>query len=147
MGVAAMFAGAGLSAGSSIQSGRFNERVANTNAGFAEMQAIDAEKRGIEDEANMRVRIRQQIGQARAAYASQNVQVGVGSAGETEASIAYMGEKDAITIRNNAAREAWGYRVQAWNYRQKGAMAKSESQTRALGTVLGAASDYYKLKR
>ena len=138
---------AGLSAGASHESGKFNQRVADTNAGFAELQAIDAEKRGIEDEANMRLRIRQQIGQARTAYASQGVQVGVGSAEEIEASIAYMGEKDAITIRNNAAREAWGYRVQAWNYRQKGALAKAEGNVKALGTVLGAATDYYKMKR
>jgi hypothetical protein len=42
-----------------------------------------------------------------------------------------MGELDALTIRNNAAREAWGYRVQATNYRQSASLTKMAAKNQA----------------
>lgn len=140
------FASTSFKAFGQNEAGKFNERVAWQNAHFMESQALDAEKRGKEDESDLRVRIRQQIGTARAAYAAQGVQVSEGSVAETEASIAYMGEKDAVRIRNNAAREAWGYRVQAWNAKTQAKLARAEGRSQALGTVLGSAGSYYNMK-
>ena len=142
----AMFASAGFSAASQANAGKFNSRVNEINAQFAEDQALDAERRGRDDEEQLRLRIRQAIGTARAGYAGQGVDVSVGSAADAQAGIAYQGEKDAITIRNNAAREAWGYRVQGWNYKTQAKLDKYKGYAGAVSTVLGAAGNYYSIK-
>jgi hypothetical protein len=37
----------------------------------------------------------------------------------------YLGERDALTIRDNAARQAWAYRQQATGYRNEAAMDRA----------------------
>lgn len=86
------------------------------NANIARLQAADAIERGREAEERFRQGVKMQIGGMRAGFASQNVDVGFGSAVDTQADAAYLGELDALQIRTNAAREAWGYNVQAEDY-------------------------------
>ena len=142
---AVMGAGTGFSASSKKSAGQYNQKVAEQNSQFAEQQAQDALQRGEVDEENHRMRIRQAIGTARASYAAQGVDVNSGSAVDAQGSIAYLGELDAITIRNNAAREAWGYRVNAYNYRAQGRMARYEGNAGATSTVLGGVGNFYKV--
>lgn len=131
-----MMVGTGVAAGSAHAAGKYNKRVADQNAAAAEFQAEDAIIRGAEEEKVMRERIRGAIGTARVSYAGQGVDVSSGSAVDLQASIADAGERDALTIRNNAAREAWGYRVQAVDFRNRGKLDQYKGNVQAFNTVL-----------
>ncbi|MNE88377.1 hypothetical protein D3C80_1856810 [compost metagenome] len=48
-----------------------------------------------------------------------------------------LGELDALTIQNNAAREAYGYRTQAQQDLDNAAMARSNAKSNAFGSILG----------
>jgi hypothetical protein len=151
-----------LSAGKAAkQAGESQQQVAEANAQqsefnahVADLQAADATTRGAEEESRFRTSVRGLIGSQRAGFAGQGVDVGSGSALDVQADAAYLGELDALTIRSNAAREAWGYQVQSENYRQDaavqrkggeiaaraGANANSAAKIGAAGSVLGAGS-------
>jgi hypothetical protein len=100
--------------------------LADYNAAVAELQAQDALERGAEDEARFRTNIRGAIGAQRANIAAGNIDVSFGSAVDVQADAAFLGELDALTLRTNAGREAWGYQVQAEDYRARARIARKE---------------------
>lgn len=100
--------------------------LADFNAQVAELQAEDAIARGIEEQQRFRTKVRQAIGSQRAGFAASNIDVGYGSAVDVQADAAYLGELDVLTIGNNAAREAWGFKMQGEDYRRRGALAREE---------------------
>jgi len=100
--------------------------LADYNAAVADLQAKDAIARGAEEEARFRTQVKGAIGAQRAGLAASNVDVGFGSAVDVQADAAFLGELDALTIRTNAAREAWGYEVQAEDLRKRGEIARKE---------------------
>jgi hypothetical protein len=103
-------------------------QLAEYNAAVAEVQARDAIVRG-EEEANLfRSRTRLLIGEQVAGYAAGNIDVGYGSAIDVQADAAFLGELDALTARTNASREAWGFRVEATDLRQRAAIAREEGR-------------------
>lgn len=83
------------------------------NASLADQAAADAIARGHEAELRQRTATSGLIGSQRASLAASGVQVDTGSAKDVQADSAYLGELDALMIRNNARREAYGYQVQA----------------------------------
>lgn len=99
-------------------------KIYEFNAAVAEMQAEDAVKRGHDEESRFRAGVRGLIGSQRAAFAASNVDVGFGSALDVQADAAYLGELDALTIRNNAAREAWGFKIEAEDSRRRAAITR-----------------------
>lgn len=99
-------------------------QIAEYNAAVADLQAKDARFRGGEAENRFRSQVRGVIGTERAGIASGNIDVGYGSAVDVQADAAFLGELDALTIRTNAAREAWGYEVQAGDLRARAAIAR-----------------------
>src|SRR5262245_14171461 len=98
------------------------------NARVEEEAARDALVRGALGEQQQRQLTRGIIGTQRAGFASQGVDVGTGSALDVQADAAYLGELDALTIRNNAAREAHGYQVEAERARRRGQYARLTGQ-------------------
>jgi hypothetical protein len=138
----------GLAVGSAVHSavgqiraGNDARRVGEFNAQVAEAQAKDAVFRGAEEESRLRTSIRGLIGSQRAGFAGQGVDVGGGSAADVQADAAFLGEQDAQQIRRNAAREAWGFRVEAENARRGGKIAQNQSRWGAAGTLLGTGSN------
>lgn len=95
------------------QGSEANAQINEFNARIAEAQARDAIFRGRETENRFRKEIRGTIGAQRAAYAAQGIDVNQDSALDVQTDTAYQGELDALTLRTNAAREAWGYQVSA----------------------------------
>jgi len=71
-------------------------------AEIADLQAKDAIERGALDEQRFRQSIRATIGAQRAGFAGANIDVGYGSAVDVQADAAFLGELDALTLRNNA---------------------------------------------
>lgn len=131
--------------------GDYLEAVYDKNAGFADSQAEDAIARGFETEFRRRAETRQQVGSQRASLAGQGIDVNYGSALATQMDARDIGEVDVATIRNNARREAWGYKVEAYNYREQGRlarldgkMAQRNSRISSFNTLLtGGAQSYY----
>lgn len=101
-------------------------RLQDYNAKVADLQAADAVARGAEDESRFRTTVRTAIGTQRAGFAASNIDVGFGSAVDVQADAAYLGELDALAIRNNAARQAWGFKVSAEDLRMRADIARRE---------------------
>jgi hypothetical protein len=131
--------GTGMSAYGQHKAGRDAEKLYDNNALLAEYQSQDALERGVVEERTMRRQTNKVIGAQRANLAAQGVDVNKGSALDVQADAAYLGELDAITIRNNAAKEAWGYRVAATDARARGDIARREGTFGAFTTILDSA--------
>lgn len=114
--------------------------LADYNAQVADLQSADATARGVQDENKFRTGVRGMIGSQRASLAASNVDVSFGSAADVQGDAAFLGELDALTIRTNAAREAWGFNVQGEDLRRRAQTARQEGAYAAeSGVVTGAA--------
>lgn len=101
------------------------------NAAVADLQAKDAEERGQIEANHFRQRTRALIGEQRTGFAAGNIDVGFGSAVDVQADAAFLGELDALTVRTNAAREAWGFRVEATDQRNRADVQRKEGANAA----------------
>lgn len=135
------------------QAGQYNAQVADMNATMAETRAKDALARGAVEEQQKRAQTAQLMGRQRAAMAANGVDLTFGSPLDTIVDTAIMGELDAMTIRQNAGREADDYRMQAWNARADAGLSRSNAKSAktggylaAGGTVLGGAADVGKFR-
>ena len=128
-------------AGAEWMQGEANGRIADFNADINRLQARDAISRGETSVAKLDQQVRGLKGTQRAGYAGQGVVVGDGASADVAASTDAMSEADKLTLRNNAAMEAWGFRVQALDNRFQGRVARAGGRNRALGTLLTTGSD------
>jgi len=143
-------AGAIYQADASSKASRYNAQVMEMNAVLSERRAKDAEERGAREEQQKRLEIAQLQGRQRAAMSANGVDLTFGSPLDTMIDTAYLGELDALTIRRNAAHEAYDFRVDAVNGRADAALSRSNADNalmggylNAAGTVLGGASSAY----
>lgn len=129
--------------------------VARNNAQLAEWQAQDALTRGVEAEGNVRLRTAQLKGTQESVIAARNVALNEGSALNILADTGFMGERDALTVRANAEREAWALREQAKSGVSNAAFLKYRADAQspladAAGTLLTAggrvASGWYAMR-
>jgi len=127
----------GISQASALEAqGNYQDTIAKINAGFAERNAADAIKRG-EKEANQhKQKVGEIVSEQRAGFAAQNIDVGSGSAADVQLGTDLQGIEDAKTIRNNAIREALGYKMQAFDSRNQGSIAKISARGAANSTLL-----------
>lgn len=123
------------------KAGKVNQQLSEYNAGVAEYQAADAIKRGQVEATRRRTLTRGVIGSQRVSLARQGVDVNDGSALDVQADAAYLGELDAQTIQNNAAREAWGFKVQAYDMRLRGDGQRRQGDMGAINTLLTGSSN------
>ena len=130
----------------------YEAQLYGMNADLADAQAEDALARGHESELRSRGASRRLVGAQRASLAAQGVDIGTGSPAAVIANDAALGELDALTIRNNARREAWGYRTQASMNRNQGALTRSAGYNSArnlrdasTGTLLSGAGQLFSL--
>jgi len=119
---------------------KYQAQVAKNNAIMANWAADDAINRGRSQEQIQRLKTAQLISRQRAALASNGVLVDAGSALNLVEDTAMIGEFDALTIRDNAAREAWQNRAQGANFTAEAQLAKmraSSAQQSGFGTAFG----------
>jgi hypothetical protein len=100
-----------------MQEHDFAQKTAGQNAGMAESAAKTAYERGAQQEMQSRMKYGAQRGDQAAAFGASGVAVGSGSAIDVLANTDALSDYDAKVIRNNAAREAWGYSTQAKTFR------------------------------
>ena len=127
----------------------YQSQVAENNRIYAENQAADSIKRGRKEETRHRMQIAQLKGAQIAAMAKNGVVVDAEdtSALDILGDTTEFGELDALTIRSNAEREAFGHKVQASNFaadsvlnRAQGKAAFQAGVTGAIGTLIGTAA-------
>lgn len=122
--------------------------AAQMNQNIAEVQAQDATMRGEQEAQAINRNARQTVGAQRAAYAARGVDLTYGTPADVIDQTDFFGQADATTVRNNAAKEAWGYRARGAGF---AAEAANSSPNRAAGlSLLGSAgsvaSSWYKQK-
>jgi hypothetical protein len=114
-----------------------SKEEAARNALLANQAAEAAESKGAAEAGRVR-------GQAIRAMARAKVaMIAKGAAGEGISDVlkgmSINAETDAETVRNNAAREAWGYRNQAATSLYEGAVAEDRANQAMLSSILGGA--------
>lgn len=139
--VAVVALGAGMKANASRQAGKNAQNIANFNAEINEIKAQDAIVRGREMETRHRLNTKRLIGAQRASFAASGVIVDDpdSTAVNVFADTAELSEMDAMTIRSNAVREAWGFRMGAADDRLRGEIARQEGKQKAMGDLIGGA--------
>lgn len=116
--------------------GAYDKQVADTNATLSKFKAQDAISRGATAELQQLKKTDDLVSSQRAAQAASGADVGTGSAAIVRSSSQLMGQTDALTIKNNAWREAWGYTVQANNFKSQGEFAEIATNNEANNTLL-----------
>lgn len=116
--------------------GDYQESVANTNAKLAYLQAKQAQSAGDAEAARRDEQTKLQEGAARAASAAGGSDVGVGSTARVISSVGEIGEADRLTIKNNAARMAWGYKTQSMMDTFRGKMAQLTASAQSRQTLI-----------
>lgn len=116
----------------------YNAKVQDINAVMAERRAKDALERGKDEEQRKRQEVAQIQGRQRAAMAANGLDLSFGSPLDTLVDTATFGEIDALTIRRNAANEAYDYRVDAMNRRSDASLARANAKATRTGSYLQA---------
>lgn len=127
-----------------------NAQIAENNRILSERQSKDAIERGRAEETDFRRQLAGMKGTQRAAFGASGVSLSSGSPTDILTDTAVLGELDALTIRQNAQREAYGYNVQASNFQTEANVnrtaarnARSALPLQLATTVVGGASRYY----
>ncbi len=136
--------GTGVSAASAYQQGQNAKALARNNAILGNEQSDEALKTGVIAQNNYRRQLNQFLGRQRATIAANNVQ-NAGSPLALQEDTASLGEADIANIRNQAALDAWGYKVGASQSIARGNAAASTANANALGDVLSAGGQGYSL--
>jgi len=145
--------GTGVSAYSAVQQGKqqaasanYNAAVAANNAQIATQNATVAGQVGAEQTAIEQQRTRAAIGGIKAAQGASGIDINSGSAVDVRSSAEELGQLNAITVRSNAARTAYGYQSQAKSDaaqaeldQQEAGYDKTAGYDKAATTLLGSA--------
>lgn len=130
--------------------------IARLNADLARMDAEFAMMKGEKDIANLTLKAGNLKGAQTARLAASGVDITTGSAAELLKSTDIMKDADVQTIKMNALRESWGYKMQAVNYTNQATIAGSaasginpmlEGTTNLLGAAGKVASSWYNLNK
>lgn len=130
-------------------------RIAESNARISELGAQAELRDGQQRVAALTMRAGQLKGSQRAALAANGVALDTGSAAEVQQSGDVMKEMDRATLETQAARAAFGQRMQATNQRSQAAMARANASainpamafgTSLLGSAGSVAESWYRFK-
>ena len=114
---------------------RYQSSMLDISSRFASLQAEDAIFRGDEEAKSVKRRVRGILGSQRVSFAGQGVDLDSGSAAAVQQSTEYEAELDAIQIKNNAWKEAWGYRVKAFDLSNQSLMTTMAGRNQAQTSV------------
>lgn len=113
--------------------------VARNNATMADYAAEDAKRRGEQDALEVQRRAAAIKSSQRVGAAAHGLDLGYGTPADLQDQTDFFAQQDVNTVRNNAAREAWGYRTQGKNYRTQANATQSNGGLAVMGTLLGGA--------
>jgi hypothetical protein len=147
----ASLAGTGISALGAYEGGQatsaaaaYQAQVALNNAAIARQNAELAMSSGEQQVGIQGMKTRAAVGTEKAGEAASGVDVNRGSFVSARAGTAELGALDALTIRSNAAKNAYGYQAQATGdvaqgqlYSMESKQASEAGDISALGTAIG----------
>lgn len=107
---------------------KLQARIAEVNAKIAEGQSRDALQRGERQEQGTRMGAAQLRSSQRAAMGSSGIDLGSETAAAVLTSTDYLTEVETNTIKANALREAWGFRMDAGQSRSEASMARATAR-------------------
>lgn len=113
--------------------------ILELNASISETQADMAINQGQREEQKLRLGSAQLKGRQRASFAASGVDLGVGSTARVLATTDYMTEVDASEVRANAARAAFGYKVQSVNQKFAAMSARAQGTSYSAGSAFATA--------
>lgn len=133
-----------------IQSNKHQAVLADNNAQLAEWQAADALYRGTILDRNVRLQARQLKGRQIASAAASGVEIGSGTVGNLLRDTDALAHEEAATVRHNAEREAWAFRMQALDSRNRAEILRhskvplaSDTGTAVTGAIINSAARLY----
>lgn len=118
----------------------YNAGLLETNAKTRELQAINAEKIGAIKKSELKSDVNVLAGSQRAAFGASGVVVDEGSTFDVVKGTEIRGVQDAMTLQYNIDQEAFGYRAEAENLREKAKglrQRKGDPFKAAFGSLLG----------
>lgn len=146
--------GAGVSAYGTYEKGQadsaaatYQSQVAANNAAIDRQNIALTEASGAAKEATQGMKTAAAVGSIKAGQGASGIDVNTGSAANVRSAAGKLGALDALTIRSNTAREAYGYEVQETSdtansqlLQSEASQAKTAGDIGALGTFLTGAS-------
>lgn len=134
----------------------YQAAVDRNNAQYAEFAAQDAITRGQVEEGRSRLKYGATKGAQRARLAANGVDVTQGSARDILDDTQYLSDLDAATIKDNALRAAWGFRVEAINHVESARLRQNRAAdensflsgvTQLIGSGATVADSWYQYKK
>lgn len=141
VGLAMNAVGSLMGASAKRKEAEFEALMMEENAFNADRAAADAELRGEAEAGDRRIQGSEQIAEMRAAFGASGVDGSVGSAARAQVATRMVSEQDALIIRNNAAREAFGYRGKAMNLRRSARYRREGGEDAELGVLISGGGD------
>ena len=115
--------------------GEFANKMADINARRSELAANDAIRRGENEAAKYGQQVRQVIGSQKTNLAAQGIVVSSGDAQTLQTQAKETGALNVESIRNNAYREAMGFRQAANEASSRGRVASATANFNANATI------------
>jgi hypothetical protein len=134
---------AAIGTASAVDQGERESAINKANVRMADQQAEDAQRRGGIEEERQLAKMRQIRAQQAAILGASNVDVTTGTPALVLDQTTTMGSQDAITIRSNAAREAFGYSMESANYSARADNARVAGTYNGLSTLLAGSARAY----
>lgn len=116
--------------------GDYEQSIARTNTKLAEFQGKQVLEEGDIEASRERLKAELTQGAQRAAQGASGTDVNAGSNVLTRLSTENIGAMDELTIRNNAARRAWGYHTEAIQDTYKGQFARLTADAQVHQSIL-----------
>lgn len=139
-------AGAIKASNASASAAKYNSQVASQNSQQAIQNANLTSASGSVAAGNESLKTRALVGSEVANEAASGLDVNSGSPVDVRGSTRSLGELDALTVRSNATREAYGYQVESASQKGQAGLDKSEATSdltsgyvNAGSTLLGSA--------
>lgn len=125
---------------SQYQQAKYQAGVAATNAVYADRAAVAAQNAGTQEEMAHAQQVAQLRAAQRADYGAMGVDTTFGSAANVLADTSYLGQQDALRIRQNTQQNVQGYSIEGQNYRAQQAGANMAATSALVGTGLSVGS-------
>lgn len=139
MGVWGALIQGGMAVNGSVEQSINDQKQADANTKLANDAAADAVQRGAKEAGAVRTAASQDAARQLVAYSNSGVDASVGTAADVQGATRAQGELNALTIQNNAAREAFGYKKHGIAFQDQAALNASKSRREIAGTVLSTA--------
>lgn len=124
------------------EAAEFNAQVAKENQQVSTANAQIAGQAGAEQAGMTSMKTRATVGAVQANQAASGIDVNSGSDVDVRSSARELGELDALTVRSNATREAYGQTVQAASYGAESQLQSYEAESAGTAGEIGAASSF-----